>query len=153
MDINKKIDILNRKAKFQYHFIYTLEAGIVLQGTEIKSIRRGKANLSDAYCIIKSGELYVNSLHISEYKYGTYNNHNPKRARKLLVKKDELKKLHSKVKERGYSIIPYRLFISERGFAKLEIALAKGKKSFDKRESLKNKDAKRQMDRIKKNFN
>jgi SsrA-binding protein len=152
MDLNKNIVIINKKAKHEYTFLFTIEAGIMLQGTEIKSIRVGKANLSDAYCIIKSGELYVNNMHISEYKYGTYNNHIPKRPRKLLITKLELKKLHNKVKEQGYSIIPYRLFISERGLAKLEIALAKGKNTYDKRDSLKERDSKRTLDRMRKKY-
>ncbi len=152
MNPSKNVEIVNKKAKHEYFFEYTLISGIVLQGTEIKSIRAAKANLSDAYCVIKSGELYVNNMHISEYKYGTYNNHIPKRPRKLLIKKGELKKLHGKVKEQGYSIIPYRLFIDERGLAKLEIALAKGKKSYDKRNTLKEKDAKRSLDRAKKYY-
>ena len=152
MELKSTVEIFNKKAKFEYHFLYTLEAGIVLQGTEIKSIRASKVNLSDAYCVIKSGELYVNNLHISEYKYGTYNNHEPKRPRKLLIKKGELRKLHGKVKEQGLTIVPYRLFISERGFAKLEIALAKGKKSYDKRDTLKERDNKRQLDRARKQY-
>ena len=152
MNLLKNIEIINKKSKYEYHFLYTLDAGIVLQGTEIKSIRLGKANLSDAYCVVKSGELYINNLHISEYKYGTYNNHIPKRPRKLLVKKIELRKLHTKVKEAGNSIIPYRLYINEKGLAKIEIALAKGKKSYDKRDSLKERDAKRSLDRIRKDY-
>lgn len=152
MDLKKNIEIFNKKAKFEYSFIFTLEAGIMLQGTEIKSIRAGKVNMSDAYCVIKSGELFVNNMHISEYKYGTYNNHIPKRPRKLLVTKTELKKLHNKVKEQGFSIVPYRLFISERGLAKLEIALAKGKKSYDKRDALKTRDSKRDLDRMRKHY-
>ncbi len=152
MDLRKNIEFINRKATHEYIFIYTIEAGIMLQGTEIKSIRAGKVNMSDAYCVIKSGELYVNNLHISEYKYGTYNNHIPKRPRKLLVNKTELKKLHGKVKEQGFSIVPYRLFISERGFAKLEIALGRGKKTYDKRESLKTRDSKRDLERMRKKY-
>ncbi len=154
MNIHKKIEIINKKAAHQYLFLYTLDAGIVLQGTEIKSIRQGKVSMSDAYCVVKLGgtELVINNMHISEYKYGTYNNHIPKRPRKLLIKKGELKKLYSKVKEQGYSIIPYRLFINDKGLAKLEIALAKGKNTYDKRETLKNKDAKRDLARIKKQY-
>jgi SsrA-binding protein len=152
MELKKSIEFVNKKAKHEFIFIYTIEAGIILKGTEIKSIRAGKVNMSDAYCIVKSGELYVNNLHISEYKYGTYNNHIPKRPRKLLVNKLELKKLHNKVKEQGSSIVPYRLFISDRGFAKLEIALGKGKKTYDKRETLKDRDSKRTLDRIRKKY-
>lgn len=146
----KEIEIINRKAKYEYHFIEMFEAGMVLLGTEIKSIRTGNVNLKDAYCLFRSGELFVRSLFISEYKYGTHANHEPRRDRKLLLKRQELKKLEKKVKERGYTIIPYRLFLNERGFAKLEIALAQGKKSFDKRASIKEKDNKREMDRMKK---
>lgn len=143
----KKLDIVNKRAKFEYEFLYTLEAGIMLQGTEIKSIRMGHINLNDSYCIIYEGQLYLDKLHISEYANGTYNNHEPRRRRKLLVKANELKKLHAKVKERGFTIIPYRVYINERGFAKVEIALARGKKSYDKRESLKEKDVKRDLER------
>ena len=154
MNIIKNVEFINKKATHEYSFVYTLDAGIVLQGTEIKSIRLGKVNMSDAYCTVMSDgrELLVNNLHISEYKYGTYNNHIPKRSRKLLVKKMELNKLYGKVKEQGFSIVPYRLFINEKGLAKLEIALAKGKKSYDKRDSLKEKDAKRNLDRMLKNY-
>lgn len=152
MELKKNIEIVNKKAKHEYTFLFTIEAGVMLQGTEIKSIRSGKANLSDAYCVIKSGELYINNMHISEYKYGTYNNHIPKRPRKLLVNKIELKKLHNKVKEQGYSILPFRLFISERGLAKIEIALAKGKKNYDKRDTLKERDSKRTLDRMRKKY-
>ena len=147
----KSIEIINRKAKHQYHFVNTYEAGIVLKGTEIKSIRSGHVNLSDAYCVFdKEGELYVRSMYIKEYEYGTYFNHESRRPRKLLLRKGELKKLGKRVKERGFSIIPYRLYFSDRGIAKLEIALASGKKSYDKRESIKAKDQKRDLDRMKK---
>ncbi|MCB0621042.1 MAG: SsrA-binding protein SmpB [Saprospiraceae bacterium] len=145
----KTIEIVNRRASYEYQFLELLEAGIVLQGTEIKSIRSGHANLSDAYCAFtKEGELYVRSLYIREYDYGTYANHEPRRPRKLLLKRSELRKLERKVKERGFTIIPVRLFLSERGFAKLEIALAQGKKSYDKRESIKAKDQKRDLERM-----
>ena len=147
MELTKKIEIINRKARHEFEFLYTLEAGIMLQGTEIKSIRLAQVNMSDSYCLIKGGELFLDKLHISEYKYGTYNNHEPKRRRKLLISKIELRKLHAKVKEKGFTIVPYRLYINSRGLAKLEIALAKGKKSFDKRNTLKEKDMKRELDR------
>ncbi len=145
--MNNTIKIKNRKASFEYFLVERLVAGIQLQGTEIKSIREGKANLSDSYCVFEDGELYVKNLHITEYSYGTYNNHMPKRVRKLLLTKRELKKLDTKVKEKGFTIIPVSLFINERGLAKLEIALAKGKHNYDKRETLKQKDAKREIDR------
>ena len=147
---SKNIEIVNRKAKFQYHFVSNYEAGLVLTGTEIKSIRAGNVNLNDAYCTFKKGELWIQSMYIKEYKYGNQFNHEARRIRKLLLKKQELKKLEKRVKERGFTIVPYRLFISERGFAKIEIALAQGKKSYDKRQTIKEKDQKRDLARMKK---
>jgi len=146
----RKIEIVNRKARFEYQFLSEIEVGIILTGTEIKSIRANNANLKEAYCIFKDGELYIRNMHIAEYKYGTTNNHDPIRPRKLLLKKAELKKLERKVKEKGLTIVPYKLYISERGFAKVLIELAQGKKSYDKRESIKARDSKRDLDRIKK---
>ena len=143
----KSPEVHNRKASHEYFFIQSLEVGLVLQGTEVKALRLGHANLTDAYCLIKQGELYVEKMHISEYSYGTYNNHEPKRSRKLLLKRSELRKWEAKVKEKGYTIVPKRLFFSERGFAKLEIALAQGKKTYDKRDTLQERDLKRDMDR------
>ena len=148
----KDIEFVNRKAKYEYHFIDTYVAGMQLQGTEIKAIRAGDVNLSDAYCTFRKEELYIKSLYIKEYKYGTYANHEARQDRKLLLKRQELRKLEKKVKEKGFTIVPYRLFVNERGFAKLEIALAQGKKSYDKRDSIKAKDQKRDLDRIKKQF-
>ena len=148
----KNIEFKNRKAKFEYHFIDVYEAGLKLQGTEIKAIRTGDVNLSDAYCTFKKGELWVKSLYIKEYIYGTYANHESRQDRKLLLKRRELSKLEKKVKEKGFTIIPYRLYLNERGFAKLEIALAQGKKAYDKRDSIKAKDQKRDLDRIKKQY-
>ncbi len=145
--MNGPIKIKNRKASFEYFLIERLVAGIQLNGTEIKSIREGKANLTDSYCAFVQQELFVKSLHIAEYSMGTYNNHEPKRDRKLLLSKRELKKLATKVKDKGFTIIPVQLFINERGLAKLEIALAKGKHTYDKRESLKQKDSQREIDR------
>ncbi len=147
---NRGINIVNRKASFEYNFLNEYEAGILLTGTEIKSIREGNANLKEAYCAFKNGELFVRNMFIAEYKYGTHNNHEPKRVRKLLLKKIELKKLHRKVQEKGLTIVPYKMLISERGFAKLTIMLAQGKKSYDKRQSIKERDNKRDLDRIKK---
>lgn len=144
------VEIINRKAKHEFQFHDILEAGIILVGTEMKSIRKGEVNLRDAYCVFKDGELYLHSMFIAEYKYGHQFNHEERRTRKLLLKRRELKKLEKKVKEKGLTIIPYRLYISERGFAKVEIALAQGKKIFDKRDSIKQKDMKRDMDRMKK---
>ncbi len=143
------INIKNRKASFEYQLITSFTAGISLVGTEIKSIRNSQASISDAYCLFIDKELFVRNLHIAEYINGGYENHEPKRDRKLLLKKQELNKIHSKVKERGNSIIPLRLFINESGKAKLEIALAKGKKIYDKRESIKENDQKRDIERIK----
>lgn len=122
-------------------------AGLQLQGTEIKSIRTGKVSLGESYCTFKGDELFVINMHIAEYKWGTYNNHEPKRDRKLLLTARELKKISTKVKEKGYTIIPTFLFINDKGLAKLEIATAKGKKLYDKRESIKTKDVQRDMDR------
>ena len=144
-------EVVNKRAEYEFHFIANFEAGMMLQGTEIKSIRTGGAvNLSDAYCRFKGDELYVISLHISPYKNGTYNNHEARRERKLLLKKQELKKLQKRVKERGLTIVPYRLYFSDRGFIKLEIALGQGKKTHDKRQSIKEKDNKRNMARLNK---
>ncbi len=144
----KQVNIKNKKAVFEYEILETFSAGIQLQGTEIKSIRESKASLVDSYCQFYEGELLVKNLHIAEYTYGTYSNHVAKRDRKLLLQKKELRKMERKVKETGLTIVPLRLFLNENGFAKLEIALAKGKKSFDKRESLKSNDARRDMDRM-----
>jgi SsrA-binding protein len=148
--LQKNISIRNKKATFEYELIERFVAGIMLVGTEIKSIRGGKANLSDSYCQFINGALYVKSLHISEYEMGTCNNHIAKRDRKLLLNKKELLKLDKKVKESGLTIICTKLFVNSNGFAKLEIALARGKKTYDKRESLKLKDATRDMDRMRK---
>ncbi|CAM4223939.1 SsrA-binding protein SmpB [Cytophagaceae bacterium 50C-KIRBA] len=145
--IQKKVEIQNRRASFEYAFLETWTAGLVLTGTEIKSIRQGKANLTDAYCLFMQDELYVRNMHISMYEEGTHFNHTPLRDRKLLLSKRELKKLQKELKNVGLTIIPTRLFISDKGYAKLNIALAKGKKSFDKREDIKEKDVKREMAR------
>lgn len=141
-----EIEIVNRKATHLYFFDQVFEAGIILSGTEVKSIKSGKANLSDAYCAFDNGELWIRNLHISEYESGS-NNHDPKRPRKLLLNKTEIKKLERKVTEKGNTIIPYRIYLSERGMIKVEIALATGKKSFDKRDAIKEKDLKRDMER------
>lgn len=126
------------------------EAGIELTGTEIKSIRRGSADLRDAYCFFKKGELFVKNLYIAEYDWGNQFNHETRRVRKLLLRKAELRKLEKKIKERGFTIVPYRLYLNDRGFAKLEIALAQGKKTHDKRTTIKEREGKRDLDRIKK---
>lgn len=140
---NSNIEIKNRKADYQYFLISSYTAGIVLTGTEIKSIRAGKANITDAYCSFVNGELWVHNMHISEYAAGSYNNHLPKRDRKLLLNKKEIKKLLIKLNERGFTIVPTLLWINENGYAKLDISLAKGKKLYDKRESIKEKDERR----------
>lgn len=142
------INIKNKRALFDYELLETYTAGIVLTGTEIKSIRLGKASLVDTYCIFEKNGLWVRNMNISEYFYGTYNNHAARRDRKLLLNKKELKKIQRMVKETGYTIVPTRLFINERGLAKLVIAVARGKKQYDKRQSLKEKDDKRTMDRM-----
>ncbi|MCD7898610.1 MAG: SsrA-binding protein [Bacteroides sp.] len=144
------INIKNKRASFDYEFIETFTAGIVLTGTEIKSIRMGKASLVDTYCFFAKGELWVKNMHITEYFYGSYNNHTARRDRKLLLNKKELKKLERGIKETGFTIIPVRMFINDKGLAKVVLALAKGKKQYDKRESLKEKDDRRTMDRIRK---
>lgn len=146
------VEIVNRKATFRYFLDEMMEAGIMLSGSEIKSIRRGAINLNDAYCYFHRGELFIKSMYIAEYKFAVQENQESRRPRKLLLKKSQLKKLEKKVKERGFSIIPYRLYIGERGLAKIEIALARGKKSFDKRDSIKEKDQKRDMARSKKYY-
>jgi SsrA-binding protein len=146
----KRVEILNKRASYDYHFLETIQAGIILQGTEIKSIRSGNANLTDAFCVFKEGELFIKNLFISEYEFGNIANHEPRRNRKLLLKRGELKKFEKKVKERGLTIVPIRLFIDDRGFAKLEIALAQGKKSYDKRASIKERDEKLMLSRVKK---
>ncbi|WP_319268782.1 SsrA-binding protein SmpB [uncultured Draconibacterium sp.] len=143
----QNISIKNRKASFNYELIERFVAGIKLVGTEIKSIRNGKVNLTDSYCTLINGEMYVINLHIAEYEMGTINNHIAKRDRKLLLNKKEIEKLDKKVKESGLTIVPTKLFVNDRGLAKLEIALARGKKTYDKRETLKSKDAKRDIDR------
>lgn len=144
-----KVSIKNKRAKFEYEFVETFVAGIVLKGTEIKSIREGKVNLQDGYCQFQKGELFVKNVHISPYEQGTYLNHEPTRERKLLLNKRELLKLRKKSEEKGLTIIPFKLFTTDRGFAKIEIALAKGKKIHDKRHSLKDKDLKREINDLK----
>ena len=145
--MEKSINIRNKRASHEYFLIQEVTAGIQLTGTEIKSIREGTASIVAGYCTYTNGELFVRNMHIAEYSYGTHYNHEPKRDRKLLLTKRELKKLLIKVKERGFTIIPILLFINERGLAKLTIALARGKHSYDKRETLKQKDHQREMER------
>lgn len=142
------INIKNKRATFDYELVDTFTAGIVLTGTEIKSIRLGKASLVDTFCFFARNELWVKNMHIAEYFYGSYNNHTARRDRKLLLNRKELKKLERATKETGFTIVPVKMFISEKGLAKVVIATAKGKKQYDKRESLKEKDDKRDMDRM-----
>jgi len=152
--MQKKINILNKKAKFQYEILDKYTAGIVLTGTEIKSIRDSKASVAESFCEFNDrGELFVINMTIQEYVFGNYYNHKPKAERKLLLNRRELKKLEKEVNTSGLTIIPLRLFINERGLAKLDIALAKGKKLYDKRETIKDRDNKRNLDRIKKIYN
>jgi SsrA-binding protein len=145
--VSNNINIKNKRASFEYEFLEKFTAGIQLTGTEIKSIRAGKASIVEGYCFIKNGELFIKNMYIAEYEQGSYNNHNPKRDRKLLLNRSELNKLEKKKKDVGLTIVPLKVFINKKGYAKLDIALAKGKKLHDKRHDLKDKDAKRQMDR------
>jgi SsrA-binding protein len=141
------MEIKNRQAYFEYFIDDKYVAGVVLTGTEVKSLREGKANFNDSYCIFNKRELWIRSFHISEYSHGTVNNHDPIRERKLLLNKRELKKLEAKIKEKGYTIVPLRLFFNEKNLAKLEIGLGKGKKLHDKRETIKQRDTERELKR------
>ena len=148
------INIKNKRARFEYEILDTYIAGIVLAGSEIKSIRQGKASIAESFCEFNAtGELFVINMTIQEYDHATHFNHQPKTERKLLLNKRELRKWHKQVKTSGFTIVPLRVFINDRGLAKMEIALAKGKKLFDKRETIKDRDNKRQLDRVKKSFN
>ena len=151
--MKKSVNILNKKARFSYDLLDSYTAGIVLSGTEIKSIRASKASIAESFCEFNDhGELFVINMTVQEYDYGNHFNHKPKAQRKLLLNKKELKKLEKEVKNTGLTIVPVKLFINDKGFAKLNIALAKGKKLLDKRESIKDRDNKRNLDRIKKNY-
>ena len=153
-EIRKKspVNIKNKKAAFEYFFIETFTAGIVLTGTEIKSIRAGKASLVDSYCFITNEEIWVRGMSVSPYFYGSYNNHEMKRDRKLLLTKREIRRLESATKQTGYTIVPLLVFIDQNGRAKMDIALCKGKKAFDKRQTLKEKEDRREMDRAIKHY-
>lgn len=144
----KQINIKNRRATFDYEIGDTYTAGLVLTGTEIKSIRNGKASLTDSYCVIDRGEVWVKNMNITEYFYGSYNNHAARRDRKLLLNKKEIAKLAKASEDPGYTIVPLRLFISERGYAKLVIGVGRGKKQYDKRQSIKEREDKRAIDRM-----
>ena len=141
------MELKNRQAYFEYYFDDKYTAGIVLKGTEVKSLRAGKASFNDSYCLFQKGELWIRSLHIAEYAFGTVNNHDPVQDRKLLLSKRELKKLEGKIKEKGYTIVPLRIFFNEKNLAKVEIGLGKGKKLHDKRETIKQRDTEREMKR------
>ncbi len=146
--MNNSINIKNKKAYFDYEILEKLIAGMQLTGTEIKSIRMGKASLADSYCLFKDNELFVKNMRISVYDQGSYHNHEPYRDRKLLLNRKELNKLEKQTREKGLTIIALRIFVNENGYAKLEIALARGRKKYDKREAIKKKDLRREMDRI-----
>jgi len=148
MAIEAKVNIKNKKASFEYHLLDKYTAGISLLGTEIKSIRSGKANINDSFCAFFEDGLYIRNMHIAEYSFGSFYNHEAKRDRKLLLTKRELKKLKEKGEEKGFTMIPLRIFISDRGFAKVEIAVAQGKKDFDKRDTIKERESKRDLDRV-----
>lgn len=143
-----QVNIKNRKSHFNYEIGDTFTAGIVLTGTEIKSIRDGKASLTDSYCVVDRGEVWVKGMHVSEYFYGSYNNHVARRDRKLLLSKKEIAKIEKESSDAGFTIIPLRIFISEKGFAKLVIGIGKGKKSYDKRQTIKEREDKRNIDRL-----
>ncbi|MBO8473649.1 MAG: SsrA-binding protein SmpB [Bacteroidetes bacterium] len=145
MKAKSKVEIKNKRASFEYEFLEGFTAGIVLTGTEIKSIRMGKASLVDSYCYFVGGELFVKNMHVADYWWGSWGKHDPKRDRKLLLTKKELRKLQRAVKEKGLTIVATRLFISENGYAKLNIELARGKREYDKRQAIKEKDMKRSM--------
>lgn len=146
---SNNINIRNRQASFNYELLDKYVAGMVLKGTEIKSIKEGKVNLQDGYCYLNNEELFVKGINITPYAQGTHYNHEPARERKLLLKKSEIRKLESKMTEKGLTLVPTRLFVNERGLAKLEIALARGKKQFDKRQSIKERDVKRELSKLK----
>ncbi len=150
--MQKTINILNKRAKFDYEIIDRYDAGIVLTGTEIKSIRLGKASIAESFCEFSNSELFVINSNIEEYSFGTHYNHKAKSERKLLLNKKELKSLEKDLQNKGLTVVPLRLYINEKGYAKMEIALCRGKKNYDKRETIKDRDTKRDIDRIKKNF-
>lgn len=152
MAIQKQIKIKNKKAKFHYELLEGFTAGIQLAGTEIKSIRMGKASIGESFCEVKNGEVYIVNMYIDEYDWGTHYNHKIRRDRKLLLNKREIAKLEKKTKETGLTIVPTLLFINDKGLAKLRVFLARGKKLYDKRNSLKEKDIRRDIERIQKNF-
>ena len=143
-----QITIKNKRASFDYELLETFTAGLVLTGTEIKSIRLGKASLVDTFAIVEHGEVWVKNMYVAEYCFGTYNNHAPRRDRKLLLNRKEIRRLQTAAKDRGFTLVPTRLFINERGLAKLVLAIARGKKEYDKRQSIRERDDRREMDRM-----
>ena len=145
----KPLNIANKKAQFEYFVDLKFCAGLVLKGTEVKSIRNHNVNINDAFCMLEDGELWIKNMHISEFKQGSYNNHVPISNRKLLLTKQELKKIGNRVKEKGIAIFPLKLYVNDRGFIKLDIGVGKGKKSFDKRDDIKQKDIQRELSKIK----
>lgn len=149
---NNRINIVNKRARFEYQLLDKYVAGIQLGGTEIKSIRLGKASILEAFCVIENGEVFLRNMHIAEYGNASFYQHKPKADRKLLLNRKEINKLEKKMKTKGFTIVPLRLFINDKGLAKIEIALAQGKKLYDKRQDLKEKDDQRAMDRIKKAY-
>lgn len=146
------VNIKNKRARFEYHILDTYVAGIQLGGTEIKSIRNGKASILEAFCVIENGEIYIRNMHIAEYENASFYQHKPKADRKLLLNRKEIDKIDRQLKTKGFTIVPLRLFVNEKGLAKLEIATAQGKKLYDKRQDLKEKDDKRALDRVKKDY-
>lgn len=152
MSTKNPVNIKNKRAKFEYKLLDKFVAGIQLGGTEIKSIRNGKASILEAYCVVEDGQVFIRNMHITEYENASFYQHKPRADRKLLLNKREIDKLDKKIKLKGFSIVPLRLFMNDKGLAKLEIALAQGKKLYDKRQDLKAKDDKRAIDRIKKDF-
>lgn len=147
-----RINISNKRARFEYHLFDTFEAGMQLKGTEIKSIRMGKASIKEAFCVIENNEVYIRNMHIAEYINASFYQHPTKRDRKLLLSRREIDKLEKKLLTKGFTIVPLKIFINDKGYAKVQIALAQGKKLYDKRQDLKEKDDKRAIDRIKKNY-
>ena len=145
----KQVSIRNKSATYEYFIDATYTAGIMLLGTEVKSIKDGRVSFNDSYCIIHDGEIFIKSLHISPYSHGTVNNHNPDRDRKLLLQKREIKKIQALLKEKGYTLIPLSIYLNDKNFIKMDIGLAKGKKLYDKRESIKKKDVERDLKRYK----
>ena len=146
------VNIKHKRARFEYHILDTFVAGIQLGGTEIKSIRNGKASILEAFCVVENGEIYIRNMHIAEYENASFYQHKPKADRKLLLNRKEIDKIDRQLKTKGFTLVPLRLFVNEKGLAKLEIATAQGKKLYDKRQDLKEKDDKRAMDRVKKEF-